>query len=58
MTTSAEAAVLSVQWALQESYKIAVHNAGITDWSIVTNVRKREVEEDQLKIAVMLLGRL
>jgi hypothetical protein len=47
--------ILQVQWALQEAYKIAVHNAGISDWSVVPSQRKRQVELDQLKIARLIL---
>lgn len=51
-------AIRKVQWALQESYKIAVHNSGVTDWSVEKPERKRQVEIDQLKIARMLLREL
>ena len=51
-------AIIKVQWALQEAYKIAVHNAGITDWSQEKPERKREVEIDQIKIAEMILNEL
>lgn len=51
-------AIRKVQWALQESYKIAVHNSGVTDWSVEKPERKRQIEIDQLKIARMLLREL
>ncbi len=47
-----------VNWALQEAYKIAVHHAGITDWSVEKPERKHEVEMMQMEIAKMLLSRL
>ena len=51
-------AIIKVQWALQEAYKIAVHNAGITDWSQEKPERKREIEIDQINIARMILNEL
>ena len=50
--------ILDIQWALQEAYKIAVHNLGISDWSKETLERRRQVEIDQLKIAKLILDRL
>jgi len=43
-----------VQWALQESYPMAVKLRGITDWSRASNEDARLVEEYQLKIAELL----
>ncbi len=53
-------AIKKTQWALQEAYKIAVHNAGITDWSKEEKrtLRKRQIEIDQIKIARILLREL
>ena len=55
-------AVLNVEWALQEAYKMAVHLRGITDWSLFSEEeQKREnrlVEEYQLKIAEMIITSL
>ena len=53
-----DTAVTEVQWALQEAYKIAVHTAGITDWSQEVPGRQFQVEEMQMKIAKMILSRL
>lgn len=55
MESRHQTAIRKVQWALSQSYKIAVHNAGVTDWSKETELRKRQVEIDQLKITKMLL---
>lgn len=49
---------LEVNWALQEAYKIAVHQAGITSWAEEEPERKHEVEMMQMEIAKMLLSRL
>jgi len=49
---------LEVNWALQEAYKIAVHQAGITSWSDEKPERKHEVEMMQMEIAKMLLSRM
>ena len=51
-------ALLEVNWALQEAYKIAVHHSGITDWSQEEPERKIEVEKMQIEIAKMILSRL
>ncbi len=51
-------AIKKTQWALQEAYKIAVHNAGITDWSKESGLRKRQIEIDQIRIARILLREL
>jgi len=53
-----ELAIKKTQWALTEAYKIAVHNAGITDWSKESELRKRQIEIDQIKIARILLREL
>ena len=53
-----ELAIKKTQWALQEAYKIAVHNAGITDWSKESGLRKRQIEIDQIRIARILLREL
>lgn len=53
-----ELAIKKTQWALQEAYKIAVHNAGIVDWSKESELRKRQIEIDQIKIARILLREL
>ena len=53
-----ERALLEVNWALQEAYKIAVHHSGITDWSQEEPERKVEVEKMQIEIAKMILDRL
>ncbi len=59
ITNPNEKALLEVNWALQEAYKIAVHHAGITDWSQEEKPeRKNEVELMQIKIALMILSRL
>jgi len=58
MSKKHKLAVTKVQWALQEAYKVAVHNAGIQDWSKEKHFRKRQVEIDQLKIARMILREL
>ena len=58
MTNPNEKALLEVNWALQEGYKIAVHHSGITDWSKEKPERKNEVELMQIKIAIMILSRL
>lgn len=58
MTNANEKAILEVNWALQEAYKIAVHHSGITDWSTEKPERKNEVEVMQIKIAKMILSRL
>lgn len=58
MTNANERAILEVNWALQEAYKIAVHHSGITDWSTEKPERKNEVEIMQIKIAIMILSRL
>ncbi len=50
--------LLEVQWALQEAYKIAVHTAGITDWSQEKPGRKYEVETLQVRIAGLILDDL
>ncbi len=55
MSTQAE---MEVNWALQQAYKVAVHVAGITDWSKEKPERKHEVEEMQMEIAKMLLSRM
>jgi len=51
MSKKHKLAITKVQWALQEAYKVAVHNAGIQDWSKENALRRRQVEIDQLKIA-------
>jgi hypothetical protein len=51
-------AIRKVQWAIQEAYKISVHNLAITDWSQVSPERKRQVEIDQLRIAKLILREL
>ena len=58
MKNANEKALLEVNWALQEAYKIAVHHSGITDWSTVKPERKNEVEIMQIKIAELILLRL
>lgn len=58
MTNANEKALLEVNWALQEAYKIAVHHSGITNWSLEKPERKNEVEIMQIKIAIMILSRL
>ncbi len=55
---STQTAEREVNWALQEAYKIAVHHAGITDWSQEKPERKHEVEMMQMEIAKMILSRL
>jgi len=47
-----------VNWALEQAWKIAVHHAGVTDWSKEKSWRKHEVEEMQMEIAKMLLMRM
>jgi len=49
---------IEVNWALQQAFKIAVHVAGITDWSKEKPGRTHEVEEMQMEIAKMLLSRM
>jgi len=49
---------MEVNWALQEAFKMAVHQAGITDWSKEKPERTHQVEMMQLEIAKMLLSRL
>jgi hypothetical protein len=49
---------LAVEWALQEAYKIAVHQAGITNWSEEKPERKHEIEMYQVAIAGILLDEL
>jgi len=51
-------AIRKVQWALQEAYKISVHNLGIIDWSKEQFYRKRQCEIDQLRIARLILREL
>ena len=58
MTNPNEKALLEVNWALQEAYKIAVHHSGITDWSTEKPERKNEVEIMQIKIAEMILRKI
>lgn len=58
MSAKHKIAIRKVEWALQEAYKVAVHNAGISDWSKENAIRKRQVEIDQLKIARMILREL
>ncbi len=58
MKDTNEKALLEVNWALQEAYKIAVHHSGITDWSTEKPERKNEVEIMQIKIAELILLRL
>ncbi len=58
MTNANKKALLEVNWALSEAYKIAVHHSGITDWSTEKPERKNEVEVMQIKIAIMILSRL
>ena len=53
-----ERALLEVNWALQEAYKIAVHHSGITDWSKEKPERTNEIEIMQIEIAKMILSRL
>lgn len=53
-----ERALLEVNWALQEAYKIAVHHSGITDWSKEKKERTNEIEIMQIEIAKMILSRL
>ncbi len=50
--------ILAINWALQEAYKIAVHQAGITDWSQEKPERKHEIEMFQVAIAGILLDEL
>ncbi len=49
-----DTAKMLVSWCLQESYKMSVHNIGITDWSIATSEQKQSVLDGQLIIAEML----
>ena len=56
--TDNETALLEVNWALQEAYKIAVHHFGIIDWSKEKEERANQIEIMQIKIAVMILSRL
>lgn len=56
-------ALRKVQWALQESYPMAVRLRGITDWSKFKtregfNKASRYVEDYQLRIATMILKEL
>jgi len=57
-------AILQVEWAIQESYKIAVRLRGINDWtndftsSAKREQAKRAVDKYQLEIAKMILGEL
>lgn len=53
-----ERALLEVNWCMLEAYKIAVHHAGIIDWSTEKPERKNEVEIMQIEIAKMILSRL
>ena len=45
---------MQVNYCLQEAYKIAVHLAGITDWSRCNSHDQEHVEDMQLAIAQML----
>ena len=49
---------IEVNWALQQAFKIAVHHAGITNWSEEEPERRHEVEMMQMEIAKMLLSRM
>ncbi len=50
--------IMAVNWALQEAYKIAVHQAGITDWSQEKPGRTHEIEIYQVRIAGLILDEL
>lgn len=58
MSIDHQIAIRKVQWALQEAYKISVHNLGITDWSKENLNRKRQCEIDQIRIARLILREL
>ncbi len=57
-TTPHDQVILAVNWALQEAYKIAVHQAGITNWSEEKPERKHEIEVYQVSIAGLILDEL
>lgn len=58
MSIDHQIAIRKVQWALQEAYKISVHNLGILDWSKENLNRKRQSEIDQIRIARLILREL
>ena len=58
MSIDHQIAIRKVQWALQEAYKISVHNLAITNWSEEQFYRKRQCEIDQLRIARLILREL
>ena len=49
-----DTAKMLVSWCLQESYKMSVHNIGISDWSKATEEEKEAVLDGQYIIAEML----
>jgi len=50
-----EQAKMFIQWALQESYGMAVKVRGITDWSKASQEDQDKVEDYQIRIAELIM---